>query len=175
MLLQALLVAAQGVGQAVAQPPPPTCQTAEHKQFDFWVGKWEVYRPDTGQMVARSLIEKLYGGCAIRENWMPVTGIGAGGSLNSYRPNEKRWRQVYTGAGNAWAEYAGGIESGAMVISGTRTMPNGSQTPVRITYKPATDGAVHQIGEQSSDGGKSWQLQYHFIYRPTAPKGQERG
>lgn len=168
-----LVAAAAGAQPAVlaqtpTAPPPPACETPEHKQFDFWVGSWKVYRPDTGQMVARSLIEKLYGGCAIRENWMPVTGFGAGGSLNSYRPNEKRWRQVYTGAGNAWAEYVGGMAGDAMVIRGTRTMPNGAQTAVRITYRPAAGGTVHQIGEQSSDGGKSWQPQYHFVYRPLA-------
>jgi hypothetical protein len=163
--LSIMLLAAQGSGQPAA-PPPPVCESPEHKQFDFWVGEWDVYRSDTNQLVARSLIEKLYGGCAVRENWMPVNGFGAGGSLNSYRPDEKRWRQVYTGAGNGWAEYSGGIEGDAMVIAGIQAMPNGSRTPVRITYKRGEDGSVLQIGEQSTDGGKSWKLNYHFTYRP---------
>lgn len=158
-----LAVAAQAAPSA---PPPPPCETPEHKQFDFWVGRWEVYRSDTNQLVAHSLIEKLYGGCAIRENWMPLNRLGAGGSLNSYRPEEKRWRQVYTGAFNGWAEYAGGLVGDAMVITGTQKMPNGSQTPVRITYKRGEGGSVLQIGEQSKDGGKTWQLNYHFTYRP---------
>lgn len=146
--------------------PPPACEPAEHKQFDFWVGSWDVYRSDTNQHVAKSLIGKLYGGCAVRENWMPLNGFGAGGSLNSYRPEEKRWRQVYTGAGNGWAEYVGGMEGGAMVIVGTQIILNGSKTPASITYKRGEGGVVYQIGDQSSDGGKTWKLSYHFTYRP---------
>ncbi len=148
-----------------APPPPPACESPEHKQFDFWVGEWDVHRSDTNQMIAKSLIEKLYGGCAVRENWMPLNGIGAGGSLNSYRPEEKRWRQVYTGYFNGWADYVGGLQDGAMVITGTQIMPNGTRTPVRITYKRGPGGSVLQIGEQSSDGGKTWTLNYHFTYK----------
>ena len=167
MLLQALLVAAQGVGQAVAQPPPPTCQTAEHKQFDFWVGKWDVYRSDTNQLVARSLIEKLYGGCAVRENWMPFGGTG-GGSLNSWRPAEKRWRQTWTDSGNNWNEYVGGFEGARMVLTGSSAKAGGAALPVRMTYEAMADGSVVQTGYQSTDAGKSWSLTYQYVYRPAA-------
>ena len=31
------------VAPAFAQPgPPPACETPEHRQFDFWLGEWEV-------------------------------------------------------------------------------------------------------------------------------------
>ena len=50
------------------------------------------------QLVAHSLIEKLYNGCAVRENWMPLSGAG-GGSLNSYRPEKKQWEQYWTDSG----------------------------------------------------------------------------
>ncbi len=174
MLLSVVIAVAVQAAPATSAPPP-ACETAEHKQFDFWVGRWDVYRSDTNQLVARSLIEKLYGGCAIRENWMPLSGFGAGGSLNSYRPDEKRWRQVYTGAFNGWAEYSGGMVGDAMVITGTQAMPNGSRTPVRITYKPGAQGSVLQIGEQSADGGKTWALNYHFTYRPASTATPEKG
>jgi hypothetical protein len=166
VLASLLAFAAQGGSQAPAPAPPPACETGEHRQFDFWVGRWDVYRSDTNQLVAHSLIEKLYGGCAVRENWMPLNGFGAGGSLNSYRPEKKKWRQVYTGAANGWAEYSGGMDRDAMVLVGTQIMPNGTRTPVRITYKRGESGSILQIGEQSPDGGESWQLRYHFIYRP---------
>ena len=81
LLIMAL--AAQTAPAPPSGPPPATlCHTAQHGQFDFWVGQWDVYRADTNQLVAHSLIEKLYNGCAVRENWMPLGGTG-GGSLNS--------------------------------------------------------------------------------------------
>ena len=45
-------------------PPPPACTAAEHRQFDFWVGYWDVYPTGKDKLVAHSLIEKLYAGCS---------------------------------------------------------------------------------------------------------------
>src|ERR1041384_6491566 len=74
--------------QAPPAPPPtpaPACTSAQHRQFDFWVGRWDVYPTGKDKLVAHSLIEKLYSGCVIRENWMPLNGSD-GGSLNTYDP-----------------------------------------------------------------------------------------
>jgi hypothetical protein len=162
------LLASSAAGEA--QPnSPPACDTPEHHQFDFWVGRWDVYRSDTNQLVAESLIEKLYGGCAVRENWTPTGGTG-GGSLNSYRPGEGVWRQTWTDSSNNWNEYAGGLVGGDIVLNGTSVNAAGAKIPVRITYKRGTDGSVLQIGEQSLDDGKTWQLRYHFTYRPAVKK-----
>src|ERR1700748_2606122 len=95
----ATAAAAQTAPPAPAAPatPPPACTAPEFRQFDFWVGHWDVYPTGTDQLVAHSLIENLYAGCAIRENWMPLAGQGGpGGSLNVYRPAEHRWRQTWT-------------------------------------------------------------------------------
>ena len=167
LVLSSLLVlAAQGGGQSAAQPPPPaSCDTTEHRQFDFWVGRWKVYRSDTNQLVAHSLIEKLYGGCAVRENWMPIGGTG-GGSINSWRPSERKWHQTWTDSGNNWNEYVGGMDGGLMVLTGTSAKAGGSAVSVRMTYEAKRDGSVVQTGYQSQDGGKNWALTYQFLYRP---------
>jgi hypothetical protein len=50
--VQAMKLAAVGVAllalrcYATAQSPPPACSAAEHRQFDFWIGRWEVFTPD---------------------------------------------------------------------------------------------------------------------------------
>jgi hypothetical protein len=162
-----IVLAVLAAATAPAAPPPPSCDSAEHRQLDFWVGRWDVYRPDTGKLVAHSLIENLYGGCAIRENWMPLQGTG-GGSLNSYRPDEKKWRQVWTDSVNNLNEYAGGLENGVMDLTGVSHPASGPPVPIRMTYEAKPDGSVVQTGYQSSDGGKSWQLRYQFVYRKAA-------
>lgn len=165
MLSSLLVLAAQVGGSSSGLPPPANCDTAEHRQFDFWVGKWDVYRPDTNQLVAHSLIEKLYAGCAVRENWMPIGGTG-GGSLNSWRASEKQWRQTWTDSGNNWTEYVGGIEGGLMILTGSSMKAAGTSAPVRMTYEAKSDGSVVQTGYQSVDGGRTWSLTYQFVYRP---------
>lgn len=58
LLGQASLSLAQS---APVQPPPrpPACETPEHRQFDFWVGRWDVYPTGTDRLIAHSLVEKL--------------------------------------------------------------------------------------------------------------------
>jgi hypothetical protein len=171
MGMVALLVMALATQTSPASPsgPPPAtlCHTPEHSQFDFWVGRWDVYRPDTNALVAHSLIEKLYGGCAVRENWMPLTGTG-GGSLNSYRPASKRWEQYWTDSGNNLNFYSGGLEDSKMVLTGVSHASNGADSPVRIVYEKLADGSVTQTGYTSPDSGKTWQLSYKMVYRRAA-------
>ena len=96
-MLATLLLAASSAAQQPAQPPappPPACETPEHRQFDFWVGNWDVYPTGTDRLVAHSLIERRYNGCAIRENWMPLQGQG-GGSFSAWRPEARGWRQTW--------------------------------------------------------------------------------
>jgi hypothetical protein len=49
----------------VAQPnaaPASHCAGAEYREFDFWVGSWDVYPTGGSQLVAHSLIESVYNG-----------------------------------------------------------------------------------------------------------------
>lgn len=160
--LAASLVA---TGASLAQSPPrPVCVSDEYRQFDFWVGQWDVYDPRTNALVAHSLIEKLYEGCAVRENWMPLSG-GGGGSLNSYRPDKKEWVQVWTDWQNSFNEYHGVLEDGAMVMTGKSTAPTGAESMTRMTFEPSKDGTVVQTGYVSPGSGRNWKLNYQFVYR----------
>ncbi len=177
----AILLAAGLAGPALAQsaaapasppaplqpptPAPPVCTTPEHRQFDFWVGRWDVYPTGTDQLVAHSLIERLYDGCVIREHWMPLGGAG-GGSLNSWVPGERRWRQLWADDRNSWRDFSGGMEGGAMVLTADVTLPDGRPAMTRMRFTREPGGAVRQLGSQSADGGRTWTDQYDFTYRP---------
>lgn len=166
IFLLAAAAAAQGgsTAPAAAAPTPsaaPACTSPEHRQFDFWVGRWDVYGPK-GKLQAHSLIEKLYDGCGIRENWMPLGGSG-GGSLNIYLPAEKHWEQFWIDSAGSRAIFDGGWNGTAMVIQGKWGGPL-----VRITYTPNADHSVRQFGEQSTDEGKTWVTSFDLTYRPAA-------
>jgi hypothetical protein len=166
------LTAAPALAQSTAPapaPPPPACTGPEHRQFDFWVGAWDVYPTDKPKLVAHSLIEKLYGGCAIRENWMPLTG-SAGGSLNNYVAEDKRWHQTWLDSSNARVEFAGGRVGDKMVLMGFWKDVNGPGQDgiVRMTYTPNPDGSVRQFGEVSTDHGLRWATAFDFTYKRSA-------
>lgn len=146
------------IGQSAAPPANP-CAAAEFGQFDFWVGRWDVYGPK-GKQVANSLIEKVYG-CGVRENWMPLSGGSPGGSLNIYVPATGKWEQFWIDGSGTRAHFVGGFDGKAMVIQGEWGGPL-----TRMTYSKAADGSVRQFGEQSTDGGKTWAVAFDLTYRP---------
>jgi hypothetical protein len=167
-LMGAALMTQVPTDEAQAQPPAG-CSSPESRQFDFWVGRWDVYPTGKDNLVAHSLIESLYGGCGIRENWMPLKGTG-GGSLNSWIPKEKTWKQVWVDSSGSWAEFKGGMKGKSMVIEGLWPgVNNGKDAVVRITYTPNADKSVRQSGEMTSDGGKTWSPAFDFTYKPAAP------
>lgn len=149
-----------------AQPVTSPCAAAERRQFDFWVGQWDVFATGTNRLVAHSLIEKLYDGCAIRENWMPLNNAG-GGSLSAYEPKAGKWRQTWIDSSGGLGQFEGGLQGSSMVIEGL--WPNaagpGRDALVRMTYTPGADGSVRQSGQQSTDGGKTWHPSFDFTYK----------
>ena len=175
-ILAAAVVAASGVApaqtqQAAAPPatPAPACTSAEHRQFDFWVGRWDVYPTGKEKLVAHSLIESLYSGCVIRENWMPLSGT-EGGSLNTYDPADRRWHQVWMDAANGRVSFDGRLQDEKMILTGNwrGAITPGQDGLVRMTYSKLDGGAVRQFGEISTDKGKSWKPFFDFTYRPSA-------
>lgn len=166
MLAFTLAFAAVQVPPTTSPPPPlPACTGPEHRQFDFWVGEWSVTPTGKTNVVASSLIEKLYGGCAIRENWMPLKG-SAGGSLNNFY--DGRWRQTWVDASNSRVDFAGGLVDGKMVLTGNwrGVLGPGKDALIRMTYSKNADGSVRQHGEQSTDEGKTWSTNFDFTYHP---------
>lgn len=165
-MFAAILAAALTTQTPAPATPPPACTTAQHRAFDFWVGAWDVYPTGTERLVAHSLIERRYNGCAIRENWMPLRGQG-GGSFSAWRPEAGHWRQTWVDSSGAWVEFSGGMEGDAMVLTGPWAgAANGQNGTVRMTYTREAGGAVRQHGEVSTDNGATWAPSFDFTYRP---------
>lgn len=159
---------AQTPAPGQAAPPPPACATPEHRQFDYWVGYWDVYLTGTETLVAHSLIERRYNGCAIRENWMPLRNQG-GGSFSAWRPESRTWRQTWVDSSGSWAEFSGGIVNGAMELTGpwAGAGPQGQPAIVRMRYDRGENGTVRQHVQASTDNGRTWTPTYDFTYRPS--------
>jgi hypothetical protein len=163
----ALLVLAVGV--APAQPVPPGCSGAVYRQFDFWAGEWSVTDRATGRPAGTSHIEKLYGGCALRENW--ASPDFRGGSLNSYWAADRRWHQTWTDSSGAFRHFIGGLDAAGQMVM-TADQPNPSdplkRRLIRLSFTANRDGTVRQYSDYSDDGGASWRPRYDFLYRALA-------
>jgi hypothetical protein len=167
-LLGAAPVAAQMSPPVPPAVPPTQCTGPEHGQFDFWIGEWNVFKTDNDQwLVGTSTIDKIYNGCAIRETWKPFSMLN-GGSLNTWDKRRKVWRQTWLDADNSLVDFEGAMKDGNMVLTGMwRDLSGpGKDALMRMTYTPLDKGAVRQIGETSTDDGKTWSPAFDFTYRP---------
>lgn len=147
--------------QPAAQQP---CSAPAHRQFDFWLGEWEVRNPQ-GQLAGSSRITSILGGCAIHEQW---TGAGGsnGESFNIYDRTTGKWHQTWVDNAGLLAQFDGGLSpEGAMILEGPGRSPQGDPARSRMTFTPLPDGAVRQHWEYSTDDGATWQTSFDGTYR----------
>jgi len=171
LLMTLVLTLAATTADPVPAPPAtpaPKCLAAEYRQFDFWIGQWDVVNTKDGTSAGSSLIEKLYAGCVIRENWSEP-GF-SGGSLNLYDEREKRWHQTWTDSQGSWREFAGGLVDGKMVLvwKHPSAKERGVTVQERMIFTPNPDGSVRQYSDESKDG-KTWVERYDYTYKRHTP------
>lgn len=138
------------------------CDHASARQFDFWLGEWEVRNPD-GELIGHNEIRRIAQGCGLLERWRSAGG-GRGTSVNTYDTDRGAWTQRWIGSGaTLWLE--GGFEAGSMVLVGTgpRSTPRGAVVD-RLTWTPLDDGRVRQVWEVSRDGKETWEQVFEGLY-----------
>jgi hypothetical protein len=158
--LAALVADPRWARLAGAQAAP--CSSDEHRQLDFWVGRWKVSGPD-GAVVGENVITVDLAGCRIHESWSGAGG-GRGQSINWFDPADRRWHQLWLDEGGMVIDYAGGVdERGAMALAGESTLRDGTRVRSRMTLR--RDGAkLRQLIEQSIDDGATWQTWFDGTY-----------
>lgn len=135
-------------------PASASCVTDSFKQFDFWIGEWNVVDQD-GRTAGRNSIIKDHNGCVLIERWTSVKG-GTGMSMNHFDPLSQQWKQHWVGLGLI-LEMSGGLQSESMVLEGKlQYLAESKVTLLRGTWTPLPDGRVRQHFVESTDEGKTW-------------------
>lgn len=138
------------------------CQTAEYRQFDFWIGDWAVHNP-AGQKVGENQITREQDGCLLVEHWKGGRGIETGTSFNYFDVRDKKWRQLYldnSGNAGAYPAMSGNLVQNKMVLVSDEKV-----SPVfRWTWYVLSPGKVCQMAEQSDDQQKTWRVIWDSTY-----------
>jgi hypothetical protein len=138
------------------------CRTPEYRQFDFWVGEWNVQSP-TGQPLGWNNVTLEQDGCLIVEHWKSSRGTETGSSFNYYDTRDSKWHQLYianNGNAGAFPAMAGALNGSHMVL--LTDVAEGSQ--YRWTWYVIQPGKVRQMAEQTTDGGKTWSTIWDSVY-----------
>ena len=153
-LLIALTVSAQTPSNVVA----PRCASAEHRQFDFWLGEWNVTQG--GKTAGRNTIRSILNGCAISEEWSGTGGF-KGNSLNFYNADTKRWHQTWIDSQGQSLALDGQFEAGSMTL---QSVAADNMPLYRITWTPLPDKSVRQLWQVREASASEWKTLFDGNY-----------
>lgn len=177
ILLVCTLVCSYVFGQTTAPASQassakmPCMENKQNREFDFWVGDWDVYARGTEKKVGDSKIEIASGGCMILENWVATGPVEHNGkSMNYVNPQTGKWEQLWIGSGginvNNPQKFVNGVYTdNAMRFDFEQTDRQGKKQIGRFIFYNEGPDQVRQFNEVSSDNGKTWTTVYDFTYK----------
>ena len=140
----------------------------EAKQFDFWIGQWDVTpwalaAPLPSQQIGGNDVHPILEHCVVLENWRAANG-GEGKSFNYFDTNLHRWRQVWMADSGGALDYTGEYRDGAMRFTGWTLDAKGNRVDQKLTFFNVAPDTVRQLFEASADGGKTWTATFDGRY-----------
>ncbi len=142
---------------------PSACSASQYRQFDFWLGDWEVTNPQ-GTVVGTNTIRKILKGCVLHEHWWDAGG-GSGQSHNIYDLRTGRWHQSWVADAGQLLLLDGGLDDQGRMVLRRETVSEGGATVIdEIAWERVEGGRVRQIWRKSTDGGVNWQVVFNGLY-----------
>ena len=153
-----------------APTKPVPCSAPAYRQFDFWLGEWDVFEEGGSKAEARATITSIQNGCGLREQYEGADG-SSGESLSMYDPSPAEWQQTWISNRGQVVFIHGNLQGEAMTLSGTDDSGGGHRL-VRGVWKPESAG-VRETAETSSDGGKTWTPWFDLSFRKRSPVARQ--
>jgi hypothetical protein len=150
--------------QQGSRAAPKPCAAAENRQFDFWVGNWDVFNPQ-GELEGTNDVRSILGGCVVQENWTGKRGM-LGTSFNIWDAPARKWRQSWVDNRGQVLWLDGEFRDGKMVLEGQRPGKKGGTIIDRIQWGRigGDPNRVRQLWEVSADGGRTWEVAFDGTY-----------
>lgn len=139
----------------------PCCGEA-YKQFDFWIGDWNVLDTE-GNQVGENQISKIEGNCILLEQWTGAKGT-TGTSHNYYDRSDGTWNQLWIDNKGNVLQLKGHLKDGKMVLKGDLKKEKEQWVYDQITWSQNQDGTVSQLWEVFDKNDKRIKTLFLGIY-----------
>ena len=153
-------------GEASAPPvSPEPCKAPEFRQFDFWIGDWDVASTRDGIARGTSHIAREMDGCVIWENWTSKGSGYFGKSYNTYNVNMQQWEQYWVDNEGGVIFFRGALKDGVMDYwTDDVPQPDGTKLRRHLQFFNMAPDKVRQFSQGSTDGGRTWKVEYDLTY-----------
>lgn len=131
--------------------PASPCSGPEYREFDFWVGEWNVFGTDD-TFFGTNVVTSELDGCLVQEHWTASNGT-RGRSLNVYDAETDMWHQDWASQVpipnglTVRLRTSGGLEDDTMVLTGERNAVAGFTFFDTWTWTEDAQGNVIQTGQ----------------------------
>lgn len=133
-----------------------------NRSFDFWIGKWTVYKYGTDTIAGYSHIESILDGQAIQETYTNANKTFKGTSLNKFNNVTQKWEQYWVDNTGTSLHLIGNLEAGKMILS---SQHNNQDLIDKITWSAQNDKSVRQTWEQKQSKSAEWKVIFDGIYK----------
>ncbi len=170
VFLTILLSVTASAGQAAAaQNPPPSCSQPEQKQFDFWLGTWDLTWPGSkpGKIDhGTNTIQRVMDACVVAENFSGGDSMHLRGmSVSTFDGRTRKWKQTWVDNEGGYLDFTGEFRAGKMILGREAIRPGGAHVLQRMVFKNIAENEFDWSWEASKDGGKTWQVQWPIHYK----------
>jgi hypothetical protein len=147
-----------------ASAPPNPCAAPEQRQLEFWVGEWDLTWPgqkqgETGH--GTNSIRRVLETCVVEENFSGERGK----SVSIFDTRAGKWKQTWVDNEGGYLDFVGEFKDGRMVLARDAVRPDGTRAIQRMVFKNITRNEFDWSWEASTDGGKTWKVQWPIHYK----------
>jgi hypothetical protein len=138
-------------------------KTAQSAQFNFWVGKWELF--SNGSKFGESTVDTLLDNFVIQEDFVeyppdPFHGI----NLTTYNADSNKWEQTMVDNQGHHSFFTGEFKDGAAILIRNFKNKNREARVQRTRYNNISKNSFDWTFDASADGGKTWTVYYTVHY-----------
>jgi hypothetical protein len=148
------------------------CASAEARQFDFWLGDWDLTWPaeQTGgepgeRAKGTNRITRLFDKCVIEENFATADQSFLGHSVSVYDENAGIWRQTWVDNAGGYLTFTGRFDGETMELRTESSQRDGEPVIQRMVFAEISPDALEWAWQGSRDGGVTWSNLWNISYR----------
>ena len=148
------------------------CSRPEARQFDFWLGEWDLSWPaeQTGGAkgeiaTGTNRITKLFGECVIEENFSTSDGAFLGHSASVFDVRTEQWRQTWVDNMGGYLVFTGGYADHAMELRTEPAERDGQTFIQRMVFSDIAPDSLRWNWQNSTDAGHTWHDVWTITYR----------
>jgi hypothetical protein len=134
-----------------------------NRQFDFWIGDWELTWNDTSK--GSNTITLEMNNLVVYEHFKDPANNYLGWSWSVYDTLSKKWKQTWVDNQGAYFDFIGQMQDDKMILERSFTSKKGTLIKQRMIFYNITKNDLDWNWENSTDGGANWKLNWKIHYK----------